>query len=81
MLREILTLVVDGKPTQYYIKFARERRRFSFQPTLKNKSFPSFVVFIKEGDFVIEPVINEYLSGQAIEKVKEIIANPLFEFF
>jgi hypothetical protein len=38
MIREILTLVVDNVPTQYYIDFEKDRKQFNFQPTLTHKT-------------------------------------------
>lgn len=79
MIKEILTLVVNGTPTQYYIKFGKDRRRFSFQPTLKNKNAPVFVIFLREDELRVAGEIDEQLSEQAKDKVKAILSDNLFD--
>lgn len=81
MIREILTLLVDGKSTSYYIRFGPERKRFQFQPTLKNKGLPSFVIRVEGGQLVTEEPLPEELAAQAREKVMEIIGNSIFDRF
>ena len=81
MLREILTLTVNKVPTQYYIKFGKDRQRFTFQPTLKNKEAPVFVIIIKEQELKIAGDVDEIMAEQAKEKVREIISNSIFDNF
>ena len=81
MLREILTLTVNNFPVQYYIRFGRERQRFTFQPTLKNKEAPVFIILVKDGELKIAGEIDETMATQAKEKVKEIISNSIFDSF
>jgi hypothetical protein len=78
MFREILTLVVDNIPTQYYINFGKERREFSFQPTLKNRAAPSFMIIV-EGDQLVTELADEKIAKQAKEKVSEILGSRLFD--
>ncbi|HWJ90164.1 MAG TPA: hypothetical protein VNR87_03590 [Flavisolibacter sp.] len=81
MIREILTLTVDEKPTQYYIQFEKNRRRFAFQPTLQNRNAPSFIIHI-DGTTIRKPEgINEDLLSQAEKKVRELLSNPMFDNF
>lgn len=79
MLQEILTLVVDKIPTQYYINFEKERKTFFFQPTLKSKSAPAFVIEIRQHEMVCEGVQDVKVIEQAKEKVKEILSNTIFD--
>ena len=81
MLREILTLTVNNIPVQYYIRFGRERQRFTFQPTLKNKEAPVFIILVKDGELKVAGDIDETMADQAKEKVKEIISNSIFDSF
>lgn len=81
MLREILTLTINNIPVQYFIRFGRERQRFTFQPTLKNKEAPVFVIVIKDNELKIAGDIDERLAEQAREKVREIISNSIFDRF
>ena len=81
MIREILTLVVDGISLPYYIQFDKDRQRFSFQPTLKNRSAPGFVLEVKDGLVMpLDPVPPD-LVRQAEEKIREIISTNLFDNF
>ena len=79
MLKEILTLVVNGSPTQYYIKFGKDLRRFSFQPTLKNKSAPVFVIFLRDDELRVAGDVDNKLAEQAKEKVRTILSDNLFD--
>jgi hypothetical protein len=81
MIREILTLVVDDVSMPYYIQFAKDRQRFSFQPTLKNKAAPSFVVELREGTLVPQDGIPEPVARQACEKISDILTNNIFDKF
>ena len=81
MIKEILTLLVDGVPTQYYIKFGKDRRRFSFHPTLKNKTAPVFVVFMRDDELRVAGDVDELVAEQATLKVKEILSDNLFDRF
>lgn len=81
MLREIFTLVVDRKPTPYYIQFGKDRKRFQFQATLKNKSAPSFVVMLQDDDFITEPSVDEVIARQAEQKVRELVNDTIFYRF
>jgi hypothetical protein len=81
MIREILTLVVDKLPTQYYINFERDRKQFLFQPTLKNKEAPSFTILVQGEALVLSETIDDLLAEQAREKVREILANQIFDQF
>jgi len=79
MLQEIITVVVEKIPTQYYINFERERKIFFFQPTLKNKSAHAFVIEVRNNELVCEGVQDPNVIEQAKEKVKEILSNTIFD--
>ena len=79
MFREILTLVVDKIPTSYYIDFAKDRKQFNFQPTLKNKTAPSFRIIERYGELIELEEIDPGLVEQAKEKIREILNNPIFD--
>lgn len=81
MIREILTLVVDNVPTQYYIEFKKDRKQFNFQPTLTNKMAPSFKIIERYGEFIEVEEIDPFLLNQAKEKIREILNNPIFDQF
>lgn len=81
MLQEILTLFVDDLPTQYYINFEKERKKFLFQPTLKNKSAPTFTIIVENNEVVSENLTDHDLEKQAIQKVREILSNSIFDNF
>jgi hypothetical protein len=81
MLREILTLLVNNVPTSYYIKFGKDRQRFTFQPTLKNKEAPNFVIMVKDNELKVAGEIDDKMAEQAKEKVREIISNSIFDSF
>lgn len=81
MIREILTLVVDNVAMPYYIQFSKDRQRFSFQPTLKNKAAPAFVVELRDGSMVAEDGIPETVVRQAREKISDILSNNIFDNF
>ncbi len=81
MLREILTLSVNNIPTQYYIRFGKDRQRFSFQPTLKNKEAPVFVILVRDGELKLAGDIDKVMESQAMEKVKEILSDNIFDKF
>ena len=79
MIREILTLVVDKVPTKYYIEFEKDRKHFNFQPTLANKTAPSFRIIERYGELIALDEIDPSLIAQAKEKIKEILNNPIFD--
>jgi hypothetical protein len=79
MIREILTLVVDGVPVQYYIDFEKDRKQFNFQPTLTNKMAPSFRIIARYGELIEVEEVHPHLVEQAKEKIKEILNNPIFD--
>jgi hypothetical protein len=81
MLREILTLNFKNTPTQYYIRFGKDRQRFTFQPTFKNKEAPIFVIVVRDDEYKVAGDIDDAMAQQAIEKVKEIISNSIFDQF
>ena len=81
MLREILTLTVNQVPIQYYIRFGKDRKRFTFHPTFKNKDAPEFVILVKDSELKIAGEIEEQMAEQAKEKVREIISNSIFDSF
>lgn len=81
MIREILTLMIDKVPTQYYIHFTKDRRRFVFQPTLNNKTAPSFILLVSNKEIITEGFIDEKIEEQAKEKVREILSNSIFDQF
>jgi len=78
MIREILTLIVENVPTQYYIDFEKDRKKFSFEPTLTNKFAPSFAVEVSEGELITTDPIDPVTLQQAKEKIKEILNDPIF---
>lgn len=81
MIREILTLVVDNVPTQYYIDFEKDRKQFNFQPTLTNKTAPSFRIIERYGELIEIEEIDPSLIEQAKDKIREILNNPIFDQF
>jgi len=81
MIREILTLVVNNIPTQYYIDFEKERKQFNFQPTLTNNAAPSFRIIERYGELIEVEEIDPLLLEQAKEKIREILNNPIFDQF
>ena len=78
-MREILTLLVDDKVTKYYIQFEKDRKRFHFQPTLKNKTAPIFTIRVQNNQLITEGDLPEELAAQAKEKVREILSNSVFD--
>jgi hypothetical protein len=78
MIREILTLTVDRIPTQYYIEFEKDRKQFKFQPTLTNKSAPSFRIVERYGELIELEEIEPGLLEEAKQKIREILDNPIF---
>jgi len=81
MIREILTLVVDNVPTQYYIDFEKNRKQFNFQPTLANNSAPSFRIIERYGELIEIEEVDPFIIEQAKEKIREILNNPIFDQF
>jgi hypothetical protein len=79
MIREILTLLVDDIPTHYYIDFEKDRKQFNFQPTLTNKTAPSFRIVERYGELIEVDAIDPQLLEQAKEKIREILNNPIFD--
>ena len=79
MIREICTLKVDRIPIQYYIRFEKDRRRFFFQASLKNKSAPSFTIIQREDEWFTEPAVDPSITKQAIQKVREIVEDRIFD--
>jgi hypothetical protein len=81
MIREILTLVVNKVPTQYYIDFEKDRKQFNFQPTLTNKNAPTFRIIERYGELIEIEEIDPLVIMQAKEKIREILDNPIFDQF
>ena len=81
MIREMFTLVVDRIPTPYYIKFEKDRKKFQFQASLKNETAPSFVVMLRDNDFITEPYVDEVIAKQAKQKVRELVNDKIFDRF
>lgn len=81
MIREIFTLVVDRIPTPYYVRFEKDRKKFQFQATLKNKTAPSFVVFLQGDDLILEPYVDEVIAKQVEQKVLELVNDKIFDRF
>jgi hypothetical protein len=81
MIREILTLLVDRIPTQYYIDFETDRKQFNFQPTLSNKTAPSFRIIERYGELIEVEEIDPSIIEHAKEKIREIMNNPIFDQF
>lgn len=79
MLREILTLQIDGLAVSYYIRFSKERTKFSFFPTLTHRSAPSFTILVKDKEILPCPDISPDLQQQAGNKIREILGNLLFD--
>ena len=79
MIRELLTLIIDKVPVQYYIRFSRERNHFYFQPTLKNKTAPTFTLFKNEEEWKTEDDIDALILDQAKQKIKEINSDSIFD--
>lgn len=79
MIREILTLILNNIRTQYYIEFTKERTRFIFEPGLKNKTAPEFILELKEGQWICDRDIDPSLLEQAKQKAEEIRSNDVFD--
>ena len=80
-MREILTLLVDNINTRYYIQFEKDRKRFIFQPTLKNRAAPSFTILVEQDELITRDSIQPALLQQARDKVKEILTSSMFDKF
>jgi len=78
MIREILTLIVDNIPTEYYIDFTEDRKLFNFQPALSNNASPSFRIIERYGELIEIEEIDSRILQQAREKIIEILNNPIF---
>lgn len=76
MIREILTLMIDDLPTQYYIEFEKDQKQFSFQPAIFNKAAPSFKIIERFGELIEIEEIDFSIAEQAKEKIKQILNNP-----
>ncbi|MFL5810889.1 MAG: hypothetical protein ACJ749_15315 [Flavisolibacter sp.] len=81
MMREIFTLVIDKIPTQYYVQFNKDRQRFFFQAAFKYKTAPSFTIMLLEDRLVAEPAVKDEIAEQALKKVREIVADEIFDRF
>ncbi|MFL5742311.1 MAG: hypothetical protein ACJ75B_18950 [Flavisolibacter sp.] len=81
MIREILTLTIEEISTPYYIQFEKDRMQFSFQPTLKNKAAPSFIIVVEGDRLVANEKIAEKIFDQACEKIQEIRHSDWYEQF
>ena len=81
MIREILTLKVDNTTTSYYIQFEKDRKQFFFQPTLFNKSAPSFTVMVSGNEMKFMEDVSADIRAQACDKIKEILTNIIFDKF
>jgi hypothetical protein len=81
MIREIFTLLIDGVPVLYYVQFNKDRQRFSFQAGFKNRSAPSFTIIVRDDQLITEPVVRKEIVEQAVKKVKEIVADKIFDRF
>ena len=79
MIREILTLVVNNMPTQYYIDFEKDRKQFNFQPTLSNKTAPSFRIIVRYEELIEIEEVDPQILEQAKEKIREILNSPIFD--
>ncbi len=79
MIKELLTLYIDSSPVQYYIRFTRERTLFNFQPTLQNKTAPSFTIFFQDQDWITEDQVEASILEQAKQKIKEINSDTIFD--
>jgi hypothetical protein len=79
MIREILTLIINGRPTQYYIDFEKGRKKFKFHPTLTHKTAPSFTIIARYGELIEVEEVEPYILEQAQEKIREILNNPIFD--
>ena len=79
MIKELLTLYIDNTPVQYYIRFTRERTLFNFQPTLKNKTAPSFTIFFQDHDWITEDQVEGSILEQARQKIKAINSDNIFD--
>ena len=79
MINELLTLYVDDNPAWYYVRFGKERNRFTFQPTIKNKTAPVFVIWVRDGELKVAGDIPEHLAEQAKEKVREFLSDAIFD--
>ena len=79
MSREILTLVIDDIPTEYYIDFEKDRKLFTFQSALLNNATPSFRIIERYGELIEIEEIDPRIIQQAKEKIIEILNNPIFD--
>ena len=79
MIREILTLQLDGVPIQYYVRFSKERNFFRFYPTLTAKSAPSFSIAVTKKELCTEDEIENHLLEQAKGRVLEILNDGIYD--
>jgi hypothetical protein len=79
MLKEIFTLESEGGLIQYYVLFTKDRNFFEFQPTYKNKSAAVFCIKVHEGELITEDNVPPSVLEGAMEKVREIISNSVFD--
>lgn len=81
MIREILTLVSENTPLQYYIQFDKSRKRFSFEPSYRNKSAPAFTIHVEGSALVTEGEVSPEIERQAKEKILDFLGNMIFDRF
>jgi len=81
MIREILTLIVNKTPTQYYIDFDRDRKQFTLHPALITNSAPSFRIIERYGELIEVEEIDPEIIQQAKEKIKEIMRDSSLDRF
>ena len=76
MTRELLTLIVNNVPIQYYIDFEEDRKQFSLQPLLTNQTAPSFRIIERYGELIEIEEIDPYILQQAKKKIIELLTDP-----
>jgi hypothetical protein len=79
MIREIRTLWMEQVSIQYYMRFGKDRKKFGFQPTLKNKDAPSFNIFVRDDQLEAEGEAPAEVLEQAMVYVREVLDDSIFD--
>jgi len=76
MTREILTLIVNETPTEYFVDFEQDRKQFTLHPAQSTNSAPSFRIIERYGELIELEEIDPDIIQQAKKKLREIMKDP-----
>ena len=76
MATEILTLLVNNVPTQYYVDFEHDRKQFNLHPAPGDSSAPSFRIIERYGELIEIEEIDPDIIQQAKKIIEEILRKP-----